>query len=184
MCSWEGRFMSRVTTILILAVISSLFMSALIAGSASLARSQDDESAQSEDWQPYTPNFAASQPDTKIPPPNVAGCWSGDLDDNRLGAGTGYVFIVQHGTKLTKGTRLGFSFPAGPSRSHGIRGRVNNKGSINFHLEQSACVVNIHGKVVSDDASGTYSVKKACRAGGKLVGTFDFTFDPTGTTCQ
>ena len=176
--------MSRVTKIFVMAVTSWLFLSGLIAASASLAHSQDDQTTQSEGWQPYTANFAPSQPDKKMPPPNIAGCWSGDLDDNKLGSGTGFAFIVQHGTKLTKGTEIGISFPSGPSRTHGISGSINNKGTMNLHLEQSGCVVNIHGKVVSDDVSGTYTVNKACRLGRKLAGTFDFTFDPSGTTCQ
>jgi hypothetical protein len=173
--------MSRVTRFLIVSATSILFLSGLIAASANPAHAQD-ESSQSEDWQPYTPSVV-SQPDKKLPPPIIAGCWSGDLDDDKLGAGTGFAFIVQHGKKLTKGTQIGISFPAGPSRTHGIRGNVNSKGAIKLHLAQSGCVVNIHGKVVSDDVTGTYFLNKACRLGRKLVGTFDFTFDPTGTTC-
>jgi hypothetical protein len=179
----EDFLMSRVTRFLFVLIPSLLLLSGIIAVSASRARGQE-KSIESQGWQPYTPNFAASQPETTMPPPNIAGCWSGDLDDDKLGPGTGFTFIVQQGKRLTKGTMIGISFPAGPSASHGITGGVNSTGTMNLHLEQSGCVVNVHGKVMSDQLTGTYSVNKACRLGRRLAGTFDFNFDPTGTTCR
>jgi len=177
--------MFRPARYIVLLISSLLFISASIAAIASRAGSQETDAVQSDEWQPYASNFVAPQPNRKMPPPNVSGCWSGTLDDEKIGAGTGFTFIVQKGTKLTKGTMIGVSFPAGPNRWHGITGSINNKGSLKLHFHQQGCFVGVHGKVdvMSEEVSGTYSVNKACRLGRKLVGTFDFTFDPTGTTC-
>lgn len=177
--------MSRVSKSLFVVVASFLFSSALIAVSANHARSQGEVvGVQSDEWQPLTPRAVAPQPDKRTPPPDVAGCWSGDLDDNVLGSGSGFAFIVQKGGKILKGTMIGVSFPAGPSAQHGIKGSINNKGALKLHLTQFSCTVDIHGKVVSDEVVGTFYLNKRCGLGRRLKGTFDFTFDAGGTSCQ
>jgi hypothetical protein len=175
--------MWRVTRFLIASSVSVALVSGLIAASANLVRAQDG-SPESLGWQPYTPEAAVAQPALPPTPLALAGCWSGEVDDDRAGVGTGFVFIVQKGRKITRGTKIGISFPSGPSTSHGIKGDVNSRRVL-LHFQQFNCVVDARGKLASsEELTGSYHITKGCRLGGKFAGGFDFTFDAGGTTCH
>lgn len=173
--------MSRVTRLLIVAVASALLISALILVSARRLHSQETI-LESDGWQPFTPSAVVTQPDKKAPPLDVAGCWSGEVDDDKTGVGSGFVSFVQQGKKIKKDTVIGLSFNGGPSASHRIKGDVNSK-RVKLHFEQASCVVDASARLPSEDLVGSYRITKGCRLGGKFTGTFDFTFDPSGSTC-
>lgn len=178
--------MRQIVRFLVVSAALMTFMSVIIVSSPGFARAQEDSSqsdtSQSDDWQPLPPVPPAVQPDKAAPPPNLAGCWSGEMDDDRLGVGTGFVFVVQNKKKIARGTVVGLSFPDGPSASHGITGTVGAK-SFKLRFQRSTCVIGIRGTFSSGDLVGTYQVTKRC-LGRKLAGTFDFTSDPSGSTCH
>jgi hypothetical protein len=82
----------------------------LIAGLACLAYAQESNS-EATGW--THPNFTSDpstlpEPEVKTPP-DVAGCWSGDFEDTKVGEGTGFIFFVQDGKKLIKGSDVAFT---------------------------------------------------------------------------
>ncbi len=172
--------MSRIIRFLIAMAASVAFVSGLIAGCADFARAQD-ATTETGGWQPLPPGPAIAQPDKAAPPLQVAGCWSGEIDDDFTGVGSGFTFVVQKGKRIARGTLIGFSFSGGPSATHGITGTVNSR-SYKLSLTRDGCSVRIRGTMSSGDLVGTYSLTKRC-LGSKFAGTFDFAFDPSGTSC-
>jgi hypothetical protein len=171
--------MARIIRFLTVSTAAALLVTGLVAGSAGLARAQQADS-QSDGWQVLPPQPAVAQP-TKVAPLDVAGCWSGSIDDDTTGTGSGFVFFNQKGKRLVHGTTIGLSFNGGPSKSHGITGTVNSQ---NFKLiHPGHCKVLIRGTISSGDLVGSYGLSKHC-LGQKFGGTFDYTFDDTGNSCQ
>ncbi len=160
-------------------------LAAVIAGSACLAYAQESNS-QATGWTP--PNFASSpsslpEPEVKTPL-DVAGCWSGAIDDDKAGEGTGFLFFVQEGTKLVNGTEAGFSIPGlGSTGGRPLTGHVTSKSFLTS-FKNKQCSVSVRGRIVSGDLTGTYNIGKKCLGDTSFKGTFDFTFDATGNSCN
>jgi hypothetical protein len=162
--------------------IAAVFAIAIFAAPSNLARAQD-ANTDTLGWQTLPPEAPVAQPDKKAPPLQLGGCWSGDIDDDTTGVGTGYAFIVQKGKKLKKGTYIGFRFSGGASARHPIKGTANSR-NFKLHLQISTCVVTVRGVLASPtEATGSYRLTKRCLR-KKYAGTFDFTYDPSNTTCQ
>jgi hypothetical protein len=175
-----GVIMKR--TISSLFAIPAVLALAIVAAAATSARAQD-ASTDASGWQTLPPEAPVAQPDKKAPPLQLAGCWSGEIDDDTTGVGTGYAYIVQKGKRLKRGTHIGFRFNGGPDQSHAIKGSVNSR-TFKLRFQRSTCVVSVHGTIApSGDAIGSYRLTKRC-LGQKYAGMFDFTYDPTNTTCQ
>jgi hypothetical protein len=158
-------------------------LAAFIAGSACLAYAQESNS-QTSDW--THPNFSSSastlpEPEVKTPL-DVAGCWSGTIDDKKTGEGTGFLFFVQEGKQLVSGTDAGFTFTGFGTEGGSLTGHVTNKSFVTSFKEKP-CKVSVRGRIVSGDLVGTYSINKKC-AGIAFKGTFDYTFDATGDSCD
>jgi hypothetical protein len=167
--------MSRIIRLMTMGGVAALLVSCLVVGSANSARAQDSG------WQPWTPAPTVAQPAKGTPPLNVDGCWSGTIEDDTTGTGSGFILFVQKGKKLAHGTTVGLSFNGGPSVTHGITGTVNSQ---NFKLvHPGRCNAMIRGTISGNDLVGTYRLTKHC-LGSKFGGTFDYTFDAGGTTCQ
>jgi hypothetical protein len=155
---------------------AGLALSGFIAGSSAMA--QD-----SGFWK-IAPSRgdAAVQPDAKQPPLNLAGCWSGSINDTTQGAGTGFLFFVQNGTKLGTGTVADLNETGLGEASGPLTGKTNGQ---NFHLKfhHKSCNVSFHGTIGnSGDLTGMYHLSKKC-FGQVLQGTFDYTFDATNASC-
>jgi hypothetical protein len=159
-------------------------LAALIAGSACLAFAQESNS-QTGGWtRPNLSSSASALPEPEVKTPlDVAGCWSGGIDDKKTGEGTGFIFFVQEGKKLVDGTGAGFSFTGFGSESGSLTGHVTNKSFVTSFKEKP-CKVNVRGRIVSGDLVGTYSIKKKCTGVIPLKGTFDYTFDASGDSCD
>jgi hypothetical protein len=124
---------------------------------------------------------AATQPDSKKPPLDLNGCWSGTIDDAKGGAGTGFLFFVQEGTKLGVGTGAALDIPSLGSVSGPLKGKANTQDfALGFHGK--SCNISFHGKISnSGDLTGMYHLSKKC-FGQVLKGTFDYTFDVTSAS--
>jgi hypothetical protein len=177
--SREEQQMLRILRLMPAMLAAAMLAAGLTAVAPLIAQAQ--EAVSEDQWQPVSPPWAIVQPDKSAPPLELAGCWSGELDDDQFGTGFGFALVVQNRKKITKGTIIGASFVSGPSGSHGIKGHVNSK-QFKLHLSRGGCNVNIRGTLASGDLVGTYRFTRRC-VGDKLAGTFDFAFDPSGTSC-
>ena len=173
--------MRGISRYLSISAVAMLILSALVAVPSHLARAQDSGSG--NDWQASPSSGAvAEQPDAKASPLNLAGCWSGTIDDDSTGTGSGFLSFVQKGKNLTKATTAGLDFNGGPSISGSLSGKTNSQ---NFHLKfhRKQCNVSFHGTISADgDLTGHYTLSKKC-LGEVFQGTFDYTFDAGGSTC-
>ena len=171
--------MKRIGSLLMASGAAGLILSAFIATSSTAAMAQDDGS-----WNlsPST-GEAATQPDSKKPPLDLNGCWSGTIDDTKNGAGTGFLFFVQSGTKLGTGTGAELDIPSLGAPSGPLKGKANSQDfEVGFHGK--ACNISFHGKISSSgDLTGMYHLSKKCFFGQVLKGTFDYTFDATNASC-
>jgi hypothetical protein len=159
-------------------------LAVMIAGSACLADAQESNS-QTGGW--THPNFTSSpsslpEPEVKTPL-DVAGCWSGDFDDTKAGEGTGYLFFVQEGNKLVSGTEASFTLSGLGTGGGPLTGHVTNKSFV-AHFNEKACHVTVRGRIVSGDLAGTYNIGKKCLGKTAFKGTFDYTFDASGDSCD
>ena len=155
-----------------------LILSAFVAASSTAAMAQDEGS-----WNlsPST-GEAATQPDSKNPPLDLNGCWSGSIDDTKNGAGTGFLVFVQEGTKLGVGTGAELDIPGLGAASGPLKGKANSQNfELGFHGK--GCNISFHGSIAnSGDLTGMYHLSKKC-FGQVLKGTFDYTFDVTSASC-
>jgi hypothetical protein len=144
------------------------------------ARAQEAGS-QTADWQASGPPSEVTEPAKAGPPLDLAGCWSGGVDDNSQGSGSGFLYFVQNGKKLGAGTFAGLSFNS-LSAGGDLTGKTNSKTfHLKFHKKQ--CNVSFHGTIDSSgDLTGMYHLSRKC-LGTVLDGTFDFTYDASDTTC-
>ncbi len=154
--------------------IVALILSAFIA----LPVRAQDQAAQGADWQG---DFGTAVPEAEIRPPlNLAGCWSGMIEDSTFGPGTGFIFVVQNGKKLVTGTHAELNLSPG-SIGGPLAGSANSQTfRLAFHRKQ--CNVSFHGTLSSGDLTGMYHLSKKC-AHAVLNGTFEFTFDATNASC-
>jgi len=170
--------MKRIGSLFLASGVAGLILSAFVAASSTAAMAQDEGS-----WN-FTPSTgeAATQPDSKKPPLDVNGCWSGTIDDTRNGAGTGFLVFVQDGTKLGVGTGAELEIPSVGGASGPLKGKVNSQNfQLGFHGK--GCNISFHGSIAnSGDLTGMYHLSKKC-FGQVLAGTFDYTFDVSGASC-
>ena len=173
--------MWRISRFLSVSGVAALILSALIAVSPNLARAQDS-AAETNDWEASPGSGAVvAQPDKKQPPLDLAGCWSGTIDDDATGTGSGFLSFLQKGTKLTVDGQLDFN--GGPNKRGILKGKANSK---NFQLSAHSrkCNVSFHGTISSGDhLTGMYHLSKKC-LGAVDGGNFDYTFDGSGSSCQ
>jgi len=106
---------------------------------------------------------ANAQPDTV---PNVAGSYSGTLEDHRFGMGDITADIVQNGSKLSGNWSSDFGGPGT------IKGSVKASGAVKARLKiKGGCGVSIKGVFQGgDEIVGTYKVTGCGKSDG---GTFD-----------
>jgi hypothetical protein len=145
----------------------------LIAASGQFARAQD------ADWQyKATGSDVADQPD-KAAPLDLGGCWSGTIADEKFGSGTGFLFFVQEGGKAVAGTDGGLETDQYTAEGP-LKGTIKKKTfSVKFHAKK--CSVSFKGGLPSEDLVGTYHIK--CD-GKQTQGSFQFSFDESGTSCD
>jgi hypothetical protein len=138
----------RITSYLWALRIAALIVSALVAVTSSSALA-DDQRAQSNDWEPSpaVSSEAASQTESRLPPLNLAGCWSGTIDDGNTGIGSGAIFFVQQGKKLTIGTFAVFEFNGGgPIAAGHLSGKANSQTfQLKIHIRK--CNASLHGTI-------------------------------------
>src|ERR1700722_1197608 len=170
--------MNRIGTFLMASVAAGFILSTFIAVSSTAAMAQD---AGAWTLSPST-GEAAAEPDSKKAPLDLAGCWSGTIDDSKGGSGTGFLFFVQQGTKLGTGTGAELDIPGSGSASGPLKGKANSQDfQLGFHGK--SCNISFHGKISnSGDLTGMYHLSKKC-FGQVLKGTFDYTFDATNASC-
>ena len=170
--------MNRIGSLLMASGAAGLILSAFVAASSTAAMAQDDGS-----WN-FSPSTgeASTQPDSKKPPLDLSGCWSGTIDDTKNGAGTGFLFFVQDGTKLGVGTGAELDIPSLGTASGPLKGKANSQDfELGFHGK--GCNISFHGTISnSGDLTGMYHLSKKC-FGQVLKGTFDYTFDVTNASC-
>jgi hypothetical protein len=106
---------------------------------------------------------ANSQPDSV---PNVAGSYTGTLEDRRFGAGEISADVVQNGSKLSGTWDATFGGPGT------IKGSVKSSGKVHARLKiKGGCGVTIKGVFQGgDEIVGTYKVTGCGKSDG---GTFD-----------
>jgi hypothetical protein len=178
--------MRTITKGFTLAAAAAVLITGLIAGSARFAQAQSAEK-QGELGGPGV----AAEPDAKAPI-NVNGCWSGTLDDVYAGSGEGYADFAQSGKHLLPPADADMVyFVWTDSYAYGDgKGVATAKA---FHLAVKfgkGCVEHVSGKLEGGDLVGVYSFTHACAKQpkgdefGKHKGSFNFTFDPTGDSCD
>lgn len=165
-------------------IIGIVASAALIAGSACLAFAQDANSPALSWTHPNFTSDASNLPEPEVKTPlDVAGCWSGDFEDTKDGEGTGFLFFVQDGKKLVSGTEASFTLSGLGTGGGPLTGHVTNKSFV-AHFNEKACHVTVRGRIVSGDLTGTYHIGKKCLGKTAFKGTFDYTFDATGDSCD
>jgi|HubBroStandDraft_6_1064221.scaffolds.fasta_scaffold235791_2 hypothetical protein len=127
-------------------------------GSQAWAQQWDDSSGDSS---------SADDSESKSSPPNVAGTYSGTIEDHRFGAGTISATISQNGSKLSGPWSSSFG-------SGTLKGKVSSKGTISARLKlKGGCGLNMHGTFENgDEIAGVYTVTGCGKADH---GTFDMT---------
>lgn len=147
---------------------------ALIAVPPRIANAQ-----QAQEDEAQTPDAAVAEPDKAAPPLDIAGCWSGTIEDANSGAGTGAIFFVQHKKKLVKGTGAMLSLI--PGQASKLGGKVTSTSFVATHHGKDCKAVAFAGQPSGSDLTGTYILRRC--AGLTTSGTFDFAFDSSGNSC-
>jgi hypothetical protein len=127
-------------------------------GSQAWAQQWDDSSGDSS---------SADDSESKSTPPDVAGSYTGSIEDHRLGAGTITTMIDQNGSKLSGPVDTSFG-------SGTMKGKVSSKGTISVRVKlKGSCGLNMHGTFENgDEIAGVYTVTGCGKADH---GTFDVT---------
>jgi hypothetical protein len=123
----------------------------------------------------------------KVAPPDIAGNWTGQIDDNELGFATFEVDISQKHAKI-KGT-----YTAGAAAG-AFKGKIGSNGvtiSFNLKQEKSKCRIKAAGTltepvpadqgeaiVAQPQIVGTYTVNKKCADENLAGGSFTITLTP------
>ena len=162
------------------ALVVTVAVFGLIAASARLtvAQQADDNDAGMQIL--LSPSAVLSAHRVKVPPPlDVAGCWSGETEDDGARNGEGFIFFVQKGKKAVKGTNLGITI--GTATTLGpITGKVTVR-SFFLKAKEKKCDVSFVGQMPNQALVGSYSFKDCGSA--TMEGTFVYDFDPTGESC-
>jgi hypothetical protein len=161
------------------ALVASVGVFGLIAASARLAVAQqaDDNDAGMQIL--VSPSTVPSKHRVKENPLDVAGCWSGEIEDNGSRTGEGFLFFVQKGKKAVKGTDAG-----GMIGTTTFFGAVEGKVTVtSFFLKakEKKCHVSFIGQMPNEALVGSFSFKNC--GSPTTEGTFVYDFDPTGESC-
>ena len=162
------------------ALIAAVAVLGLIAASARLAVAQqaDDNDAGMQIL--VSPSADLSAHRIKESPLDVAGCWSGETEDDGSRNGEGFIFFVQKGKKAVKGTNFGITIGTATGLAP-ITGKVTVK-SFFLKAKFKKCKVSFVGQMPNEALVGSYSFKNC---GSPLIeGTFIYDFDPTGESCM
>ncbi len=163
-----------------------VFVSGLIAGSASFARAHDTASPAGDDGVVSAPSVA-TQPDKALPL-DFGGCWDGtgidgSLEDNSYGPGVGWIGIDQSGKSIKGGgdSYYEFLFDDGAYAYGTFKGKASATG---FSVKGKAggkCRVKIIGTFGSDDdIVGTYDFTHCQKTDFTANGTFDLPLNDSG----
>jgi hypothetical protein len=118
----------------LVAVVCAGLLSAGGIGSARHAFAQDAAATDAGGWSAGGTGSAdlesaeQSTPDAKAPPLDIAGCWSGDVNDDGDGLGTAVLNFVQNGKKIQHGSGLDFEWPDASFAFGPIHGNVSSTG--------------------------------------------------------
>ena len=162
------------------ALIAAVAVLGLIAASARLAIAQqaDDDDAGMQILVSPSANLSAHR--IKESPLDVAGCWSGETEDDGSRNGEGFIFFVQKGEKAVKGTNFGITIGSATGLAP-ITGKVTVK-SFFLKAKEKKCVVSFVGQMPNEALVGSYSIKNCGSI--TIEGTFVYDFDPTGESCM
>src|SRR5271156_868960 len=161
----------------LIAAVAVLGLTAASAGPPA-AQQADDNDAGMQIL--VSPSADLSAHRIKESPLDVAGCWSGETEDDGSRDGSGFIFFVQKGKKAVKGTNLGITF--GSATTEGpITGKVTVT-SFFLKVKEKRCEVSFVGQMPNEALVGSFSFKNC---GSPLIeGTFIYDFDPTGESCM
>jgi hypothetical protein len=126
-----------------------------------------------------SPSADLSDHRVKESPLDVAGCWSGELEDDGSRDGEGFLFFVQKGKKAVKGTTAGITIGSA-SASGPITGKVTVT-SFFLKAKEKHCEISFVGQMPNEALVGSYSFKNC--GSETIEGTFVYDFDPTGESC-
>ena len=136
------------------------------AGSWDDGSSPDDATAPDDD---------AVAPDKhKVPPPNIAGDWEGELDDDDLGFSSVELGINQKGTKLSGDWESDFG-------GSSFKGSINGAGDIKMNLKAGnhGCHLAAIGQLVTTgEIELTYKVKSCKGVSKHDIGSIDIFEEP------
>jgi hypothetical protein len=159
-------------------------LSAAAMGSARHAYAQDAEQSDSQSGSWGAPGAgapdAAAEPDSKGPPLDVEGCWSGVVTDKGDGEGDAYFAFTQDGNKIVGDEESGLyvvwpdnAFADGP-----ISGTVTKNG-IKFKGNAGAgCPFSGTAKGNGSELTGKITFKQQC---GKFLKHVRFIVESNGT---
>ena len=165
---------------------TTVLLAAILAGSARFARAQDFNVPDGSGAHGNRRQIA-SQPEPSSSPVNVSGCWDGtgtegDLYDEWVGNGIGWIGIVQKGTSLKKGKKgsyYEFVWANGDYADGSLSGKADADGFQATGLAGGTCKVSLVGSPSSGVIYGVYGFY-GCGSFDFHVGLFEFTADPTG----
>jgi hypothetical protein len=160
---------------LIVTALGTALMFAAIAAFPSRSASAQETASPDSDWTATTPGAAVAEPDKAAPPMDIAGCWSGSIEDANSGAGTGALLFIQHKKKIAKGSGAHLSIGGGITGP--VKGKVNSTVFVATFHGTGCTTVAFTGSLV-----GSYILRKCL--GVTSSGSFDFTFDTSGASCN
>jgi hypothetical protein len=147
---------------LVIIVCSSLLSIGGI-GSARHAYAQDAAATDADGWSAGGTGSAdldstdQLNPEAQSTPLDIAGCWSGSVNDTADGTGTASVTFDQNGKKIHNTTRLNFDWPDQAFVHGGIHGTVSSTG-IKFN-GQAGKGCSFHGVATGDASAMSGAVK-------------------------
>jgi len=152
----------RLSVLLTTGAISAVLAAAMILAGPSHASAQDDDSVAS--------------PDSKTPPAQMKGTWTGPINDVKNGAGTLTLDLTQ--VKTTVGGTFSADWSNQNNPSGSVHGKANgNKVTLTVAAtnQSHACKVQFTGEVLTlDEYKGTYK-SLVHSAHCKAQGDFDVT---------
>ena len=121
------------------------------------------------------PDDDAVAPDKhKVPPPDIAGDWEGELDDDDLGFSSVELGINQKGTKLSGDWESDFG-------GSSFKGSINGAGDIKMNLKagKGGCHLAAIGQLVTEgEIELTYKVKSCKGVSKHDIGSIDIFEEP------
>ncbi len=185
--------MARISKLLVISAAAAAFLLiGMTVGSAQNAFAQDDDQAAVQN--PGDLGGHAQVSNEPAAPLDVNGCWSGTLTDIYAGSGTGDVDFDQIKAKLRAPSNgddmMDFTW-ADDSYAYGDGKGTATKRAYNFKVtykSEKGCYGVVRGSLTdSTTMVGIYRFSKVCwrhNDFGPHIGSFTFTYDSTGSSCQ